>query len=120
VRRARFIPCRRLSAIGKMHRFNDLAWNAAHRAIQEPLQGALRPPPSARHRRRHCHWQYASAAGHVRCECARPARPRAAAFGFAGALRRGKTSPVGQGRRSACRSRHIETCPVRAFEAWRG
>jgi hypothetical protein len=25
-----------------MHRFNDLAWNPAHRAIQGPLQGALR------------------------------------------------------------------------------
>ena len=44
---------RRLAAIGKMHRFNDLAWNAAHRDIQEPLQGLLRehaarcrkPPP---------------------------------------------------------------------------
>jgi hypothetical protein len=29
---------RRLSALGKMHRFNDLAWNPAHRAIQGPLQ----------------------------------------------------------------------------------
>jgi integrase len=33
---------RRLSAIGKMHRFNDLPWNPAHRAIQGPLQGLLR------------------------------------------------------------------------------
>ena len=33
---------RRLSAIGKMHRFNDLAWNPAHRDIQGPLQGLLR------------------------------------------------------------------------------
>src|ERR1700710_1967978 len=33
---------RRLSALGKMHRFNDLAWNPAHRDIQGPLQGALR------------------------------------------------------------------------------
>ncbi len=33
---------RRLSAIGKMHRFNDLAWNTEHRDIQEPLQGLLR------------------------------------------------------------------------------
>ena len=30
---------RRLSAIGKMHRFNDLAWNPSHRDIQGPLQG---------------------------------------------------------------------------------
>src|SRR3978361_695019 len=33
---------RRLSALGKMHRFNDLAWNPAHRDIQGPLQGVLR------------------------------------------------------------------------------
>jgi hypothetical protein len=33
---------RRLSAIGKMHRFNDLPWNAGHRDIQGPLQGLLR------------------------------------------------------------------------------
>ena len=33
---------RRLAALGKMHRFNDLAWNPAHRDIQGPLQGALR------------------------------------------------------------------------------
>jgi hypothetical protein len=33
---------RRLAALGKMHRFNDLAWNPAHRDIQEPLRGLLR------------------------------------------------------------------------------
>ena len=33
---------RRLSALGKMHRFNDLPWNPAHRDIQGPLQGTLR------------------------------------------------------------------------------
>ena len=33
---------RRLSAIGKMHRFNDLPRNAGHRDIQGPLQGLLR------------------------------------------------------------------------------
>jgi hypothetical protein len=42
---------RRLSALGKMHRFNDLAWNPAHRDIQGPLQGVLRthgrPEPRA-------------------------------------------------------------------------
>ena len=26
---------RRLSAIGKMHRFNDLPWNAAHRDVNQ-------------------------------------------------------------------------------------
>ena len=33
---------RRLSALGKLHRFNDLPWNPAHRDIQGPLQGVLR------------------------------------------------------------------------------
>src|SRR5258706_13585128 len=33
---------RRLSALGKMHRYNDLPWNAAHGAIQGPLRGLLR------------------------------------------------------------------------------
>jgi hypothetical protein len=28
---------RRLAAIGKAHRFNDLPWNPGHRDIQEPL-----------------------------------------------------------------------------------
>jgi hypothetical protein len=29
---------RRLSALGKMHCFNDLAWNPAHQDIQGPLR----------------------------------------------------------------------------------
>jgi hypothetical protein len=33
---------RRLSALGKIYRFNDLPWNPAHRDIQGPLQGVLR------------------------------------------------------------------------------
>ncbi len=33
---------RRLAAIGKMHRFNDLLWNSAHRDIAGPLGGLLR------------------------------------------------------------------------------
>jgi hypothetical protein len=40
-----------LAALGKMHRYNDLPWNAAHGAIQGPLQGLLRrhgrPPRKA-------------------------------------------------------------------------
>jgi hypothetical protein len=38
---------RRLAALGKMHRFNDLAWNPAHHAIQGPLRGALRVQKAA-------------------------------------------------------------------------
>ncbi len=33
---------RRLAALAKMHRFNDLPWNAAHRDIRGPLEGLLR------------------------------------------------------------------------------
>ena len=33
---------RRLSALGKMHRFNDLPWNPGLGDIQGPLQGLLR------------------------------------------------------------------------------
>jgi hypothetical protein len=32
---------RRLAALGKLHRFNDLPWNPAHRDIQGPLQDQL-------------------------------------------------------------------------------
>jgi len=135
---------RRLSALGKMHRFNDLAWNPAHRDIQGPLQGALRthaPPP-----------QKAAALTlpmlrQLLATCddsARGRRDRALLlFGFVGALRRselvalrvedvaivadglrlrirrGKTDQAGQGAEVGLpRGRHVETCPVCAFEAW--
>jgi integrase len=135
---------RRLSALGKMHRFNDLAWNPAHRDIQGPLQGALRRSgrpvqkaaaltlPMLRQLLATCD---ASARGR---------RDRALLlFGFVGALRRselvalrvedvgivagglrlrivrGKTDQAGQGAEVGLpRGRHVETCPVRAFEAW--
>ncbi|MEJ1976602.1 MAG: hypothetical protein WDN49_11370 [Acetobacteraceae bacterium] len=48
---------RRLSAIGKMHRFNDLPWNPAHRDIQEPLQGLLRTHGRRCKRQRPCPWR---------------------------------------------------------------
>jgi integrase len=135
---------RRLSALGKMHRYNDLPWNAAHGAIQGPLQGLLRrhgrPPQKAA----------ALTLAMLRkllatCDAtARGRRDRALLlFGFAGALRRselvalhvedvrvdadglrlhirrGKTDPDGQGAEIGLpRGRHAETCPLRAFEAW--
>jgi hypothetical protein len=34
----------RAFAAGKMHRFNDLAWNPAHHAIQGPLRGVRISP----------------------------------------------------------------------------
>jgi integrase len=135
---------RRLSALGKMHRFNDLPWNPAHRDIQGPLQGALRANgrpvqkaaavtlPMLRQILATCD------------ESARGRRDRALLlFGFAGALRRselvalrvedvavvagglrlrirrGKTDQAGQGAEIGLpRGRHVETCPVLAFNDW--
>jgi integrase len=135
---------RRLSALGKMHRFNDLPWNPAHRDIQGPLQGVLRTHgrpvqkaaaltlPMLRQLLATCD------------QSARGRRDRALLlFGFVGALRRselvslqvedvavvagglrlrirrGKTDQAGQGVEIGLpRGRHDETCPLRAFEAW--
>jgi integrase len=135
---------RRLSALGKMHRFNDLAWNPAHRDIQGPLQGVLRS-----HGRpvRKAAALTLSMLRQLLATCdasARGRRDRALLlFGFVGALRRselvslrvedvaivagglrlrirrGKTDQAGQGAEIGLpRGRHVETCPVRAFEAW--
>jgi integrase len=119
---------RRLSALGKMHRFNDPAWNPAHRDIQGPLQGALRSLLAT------CD------------ESARGRRDRALLlFGFVGALRRselvalrveevgivadglrlrivrGKTDQAGQGAEVGLpRGRHVETCPVRGVRGLAG
>jgi integrase len=135
---------RRLSALGKMHRFNDLPWNPAHRDIQGPLQGVLRT-----HGRP---VQKAAALTlpmlrQLLATCDRSARGRRdralLLFGFVGALRRselvalrvedvalvadglqlrirrGKTDQAGQGAEIGLpRGRHVETCPVRALEAW--
>ncbi len=135
---------RRLSAIGKMHRFNDLPWNPAHRDIQEPLQGVLRQ-----------HGRPVKKAAALTLDmlrqivatCDRTARGRRdralLLIGFAGALRRselvalqvedisrdasglrlrirrGKTDRAGEGAELGLpRGRHVETCPERAFEAW--
>jgi integrase len=135
---------RRLAALGKMHRFNDLAWNPAHRDIQGPLQGVLRTHgrpvqkaaaltlPMLRQLLATCD------------QSARGRRDRALLlFGFTGALRRseltslhvedvaivagglrlrirrGKTDQTGQGAEIGLpRGKYAETCPVRAFEAW--
>jgi integrase len=135
---------RRLSALAKMHRYNDLPWNGAHGAIQGPLQGLLRrhgrPPQKAA----------ALTLAMLRkllatCDgSARGRRDRALLlFGFAGALRRSelisinvedvridadglrlhirrsKTDATGHGTEIGLpRGRHAETCPLRAFEAW--
>jgi integrase len=135
---------RRLSAIGKMHRFNDLPWNPGHRFIQGPLRGLLRT-----HGRP---VQKAAALTlpmlrQLLATCDRTARGRRdralLLFGFAGALRRSelvalqvedvaltasglrlriarsKTDPDRQGAEIGLpRGKHVETCPLRAFEDW--
>jgi integrase len=135
---------RRLSALGKMHRFNDLAWNPAHRDIQGPLQGLLRT--EGRPVRKAAALSIAMLRQLVAtCDASpRGRRDRALLlFGFAGALRRselvslhvedvaavggglrlrivrGKTDQVGQGAEIGLpRGKYAETCPVLAFEAW--
>jgi integrase len=135
---------RRLAAIGKAHRFNDLPWNPGHRDIQEPLQALLRlhgrPVEKAA----------ALSLAMLRqlvATCDRTARGRRdralLLIGFAAALRRselvalqvedvarvggglrlriarGKTDQAGQGAEIGLpRGKHAETCPVLAFEAW--
>ena len=135
---------RRLSALGKMHRFNDLAWNPAHRDIQGPLRGVLRT--HGRPVRKAAALSLAMLRQLLAtCDAsARGRRDRALLlFGFAGALRRselvslnvedvaivagglrlrlrrGKTDQDGQGAEIGLpRGKFVETCPVRAFEAW--
>jgi integrase len=135
---------RRLSALGKMHRFNDLPWNPAHRAIQGPLQGVLRT-----HGRpvRKAAALTLTMLRQILLTCDQSARGRRdralLLFGFVGALRRselvsihvedvavvqgglrlrirrGKTDQAGQGAEIGLpRGRFVETCPVRALEAW--
>ena len=135
---------RRLSAIGKMHRFNDLAWNPAHRDIQEPLRGLLRQHGRPPHKAAPLTLPMLRRLLATCDPSARGRRDRALLlFGFAGALRRSelvalrvddvgasagglrlriprsKTDPTGQGAEIGLpRGKHAETCPVRAFEAW--
>ena len=134
----------RLAALGKMHRFNDLPWNPAHRAIQEPLQGLLRT--HGRPVRKAAALTLPMLRRLVAtCDgTARGRRDRALLLiGFAGALRRselvalqvedvaasasglrlrllrGKTDQAGNGAEVGLpRGRHAATCPVRALEAW--
>lgn len=135
---------RRLAALGKMHRFNDLPWNPAHRDIQGPLEALLRETSRA-----------VDKAAPLTLDLLRPLlatcdtsrrgrRDRALLlFGFAGALRRselvglqvedvvevagglqirirhGKGDQIGPVAEIGLpRGRHVETCPVRAFLAW--
>jgi integrase len=135
---------RRLAALGKMHRFNDLPWNPAHRDIQGPLQGLLRqhgrPPQKAAPLTLAMLRQLVATCDNS----AHGRRDRALLlFGFAGALRRSelvalqvedvaevagglrlriprsKTDPAGQGAEIGLpRGKHAATCPVQAFAAW--
>ena len=135
---------RRLAAIGKMHRFNDLPWNPAHRDIQGPLQGLLRT--KGRPVRKAAALTLAMLRQLVAtCDTSASGRRDRLLllFGFAGALRRSelvalqvedvaevagglrvriprsKTDAAGQGAEIGLpRGRHAETCPVQAFAAW--
>ena len=135
---------RRLAAIGKMHRFNDLAWNPAHRDIQGPLQGALRSHGRPVQKAAALTLKMLRQLLATCDQSARGRRDRALLlFGFVGALRRselvalrvedvavvagglrlrirrGKTDQTGQGAEIGLpRGRFVETCPVRAFAAW--
>jgi hypothetical protein len=129
---------RRLSALGKMHRFNDLPWNPAHHAIQGPLQGALRTHGRPLHKAAALTLAMLRQVLATCDQGARGRRDRALLlFGFAGALRRselvalqvedvaivagglrlrirrGKTDQTGQGAEIGLpRGRHVETCPL--------
>ena len=135
---------RRLAALGKMHRFNDLPWNPGHRDIQLPLQGALRTIHRPVRKAAALSLEMLRQLLATCDQSARGRRDRALLlFGFAAALRRseltslnvedvaivagglrlrirrGKTDQTGQGAEIGLpRGRHAETCPVRAFEAW--
>jgi len=135
---------RRLSALGKMHRFNDLPWNPAHRAIQGPLQGVLRTHGRPVRKAAALTLKMLRQILATCDQSARGRRDRALLlFGFVGALRRselvalrvedvavvagglrlrirrGKTDQAGQGAEIGLpRGRFIESCPVRAFAAW--
>lgn len=135
---------RRLAAIGKMHRFNSLPWNASDRAIQQPLRGVLREHGQAPRQAR------ALSLAHLRAmlqTCDLSARGRRdrllLLLGFSGALRRSelvglqvadvvvseaglalsiarsKTDAAGSGVTLGLpRGSHPQTCPVLAFRSW--
>jgi integrase len=135
---------RRLAALGKVHRFNDLPWDPTHPRINAPLNGMLRQ-----------YGQPVKRAAPLTVDLLRQVvatcdlttrgrRDRALLLiGFAGALRRSeivrlrvedvaevagglklrilwsKTDLYKQGAELAlCTGLHVETCPVRAFRAW--
>jgi integrase len=135
---------RRMSALAKMHRYNDLPWNGGHGDIQGPLQGALR---QSRHTPDKAAALSLENLKKLVATCDRTPRGRRdralLLFGFAGALRRselvalqvedieidagglrvrirrGKTDQTGEGAAIGLpRGRHVETCPLLAFEAW--
>ena len=136
---------RRLSAIGKMHRFNDLPWNPGHRDIQAPLRGVLsehgRPVKKAaaltldmlrrlvatcdrgnRGRRDRALLLIGFAAALRRSELValrvEDVTP-AAGGGLRLHIRRAKTDKAGEGAEVGLpRGKHAETCPVRAFDDW--
>ena len=102
---------RRLSAIGKAHRYNNLPWNPGHRDIHEPLRGALRehgrPPKQAAALRR------SELVGLKHSDVT------ATHDGLEIRLGRSKTDQEGRGATIGLpRGAHRRTCPVRALADW--
>ena len=135
---------RRLAAIGRLHRFNDLPWTASHPDIQLPLRGLLRTHGRPKRKAAALTLPMLRALVATCDRSARGRRDRAMLlFGLAAALRRSelvalrvedvavvagglrlrvprsKTDPAGEGVELGLpRGRHAETCPLRAFEDW--
>lgn len=135
---------RRLTAIGRAHRFNDLPWNRSHRDIQEPLRGVLRehgrPPmqagaltlallqrlldtcdlsPGGRRDRAMLLLGFAAALGRSELVGLLVSDVTMRDDGLELRLRRSKTDPDGKGARIGLpRGAHRATCPVRAFQEW--
>lgn len=135
---------RRLSAIGKAHRYNNLDWNPGHRDIQEPLRGALRehgrPPrqaaaltlellqrlletcdlsPAGRRDRAMLLIGFAAALRRSELVGLKVGDITASHDGLQIRLGRSKTDQEGRGATIGLpHGEHHRTCPVRAFQAW--
>ncbi len=135
---------RRLAAIGQQHRLRDLPWSAGHPALRTTLRGIFRQHGSFK---RQATALTSTEIKRLVAGCGADLvgrRDRALLLlGFAGALRRpelvgvhrehlrftekglrlrlssSKTDPEGRGTElGIVRGKRVETCPVRALEAW--
>jgi len=135
---------RRLTAIGRAHRYNGLSWNPCHREIQEPLRGVLRehgrPPqqaaaltldllqrlldtcdlsPGGRRDRALLLFGFAAALRRSELVGLLVSDITLRADGLELRLRRSKTDPEGEGASIGLpQGQHRRTCPVLAFKEW--